>query len=82
VHVSIGVPDRTAPGADIEWHFPSARDPGTIHVVTLHADGSWSCTCPGFRYARRADTLCKNIDAALEADRPLTVAGVLCLEFG
>jgi hypothetical protein len=77
--VSIGScpPPRAAARPEARWHFPSASDPGKVHVTTRHADGTWGCMCWGFCFARRADGECLHIDAGRAADRPLTVLDVL-----
>jgi hypothetical protein len=78
--VSVSVLERR-PGAVrdgiTQWHFPSASSPGTVHVTTLHIDGVWDCSCPGFRCAQRMDGLCLHIDAAMAADLPLALPDIL-----
>jgi hypothetical protein len=44
----------------------SVRDPGLRYQVTLLADGTWTCSCPGFAYRQRKDGGCRNIDEARE----------------
>lgn len=70
-------PGRVTRDGIAEWHFPSASEPGTVHVATRHIDGSWDCTCRGFRCGRRMDGLCLHLDESMAADRPLTLADVL-----
>ncbi len=51
------------------WRVPSQSEPGVEYTVTLSDDGSWSCTCPHFRY-RRAE--CKHILSVRGASAPAT----------
>jgi hypothetical protein len=74
VSVSAG-PGAARPKA--RWHFPSASDPDKTHVTTRHADGSWECLCWGYCFGRRADGLCRHIDAGKASERPATLLDVL-----
>jgi hypothetical protein len=82
VHVSVSGPDRPLYLASLtvvfEAGMPSAREPGLVYRVTLHADGTWQCSCPGFRYNSRLDGLCKNIDFVSEQyELSRSLAGLL-----
>jgi hypothetical protein len=49
-------------GVLYEIEVPSRRTPGMTYDVRLLTDGSWECSCPGFRYQARDDGLCAHID--------------------
>jgi hypothetical protein len=60
------------------WLVPSASDPGTKYTVTRHGDGTWECSCPGFRYGSRADGLCRHVDQKrAECEYLLTLAAIM-----
>lgn len=54
--------DGPRTGVAYEAESFSVRDPGLRYRVTLLADGTWTCSCPGFAYRRRKDGGCRNID--------------------
>ena len=65
-------------GVVFEREVWSSSDPNLSYFVRLHADGSWTCTCPGFLYQARYDGQCKHTDM-VRADygRALTLADLL-----
>jgi hypothetical protein len=44
---------------------PSRTKAGLTYDVRQLADGTWECSCPGFRYQARADGVCAHLDAVL-----------------
>jgi hypothetical protein len=58
--------DPGAPETAFEAEVPSARDPELIYRVSRLADGTWMCSCRGFRYQARSDGLCRHIDGEQE----------------
>jgi hypothetical protein len=82
VHVSVPGPaplsHRTALSPVFEMAVTSSRYPDVFYLVTLLADGTWSCTCQGYRYGARLDRLCRHVDQAQEKyERSRTLAGIL-----
>lgn len=59
---------RASPGCVFEAEVASGREEGLSYTVRLYGDGRWECTCPGFRYGARADSLCRHVDQ-VKADR-------------
>lgn len=47
---------------------PSRRGGGVFYTVMQRGDLTWSCTCPGFAFAARADGLCVHIDGEKDWD--------------
>jgi hypothetical protein len=58
--------DGSRAGVVFEAESLSVRDPGLRYRVALLGNGTWTCTCPGFAYARRKDGGCRNIDEVRE----------------
>lgn len=61
-----------------EWEVPSESTPGKTYTVTMWLQdkaqmkaGSMSCTCPAWRFQRRAvsDRVCKHVKTVLEEVR-------------
>jgi len=61
-----------------EWEVESESTPGKFYVVTMWLQekgqmkaGSFSCTCPAWRFQRRAvsDRVCKHVKGVLEEVR-------------
>jgi hypothetical protein len=82
VHVSVPGPaplsHRVALGPVFEMAVSSSRYPDIVYLVTLLADGTWSCQCPGYGYGARLDGLCKHVDQAQEQyEQSRTLAGIL-----
>lgn len=61
-------------GVLYEIEVPSKSRPGLSYDVRQLADGSWECSCPGFRYQAREDGLCTHLDDVL-----VMAAGILFL---
>jgi hypothetical protein len=40
------------------WRVPSESKPGVEYTVTLSDDGTWSCTCPHYTYAKLEPSTC------------------------
>jgi hypothetical protein len=82
--VRVSVARRHLPplaGPVLVAEVPSARSPGLAYRVSILADGSWACTCPGFGYQSRADGLCRHIDEVREAsERTCSLAFLLAYE--
>lgn len=57
---------RPVNGVLLETEIPSRRKAGLSYDVRQLADGSWECSCPGFRYQARGDGLCAHIDEVLK----------------
>lgn len=69
---------RAVAGIVFETDIPSSREEDLSYRVRLAGDGSWECSCPGFRYGARADRLCKHVDTVKAArERPVTFAVIM-----
>jgi len=58
-------PRQAVNGVLFEVEVPSRSKAGVTYDVRQLADGTWECSCPGFRYQARADGLCAHIDEVL-----------------
>lgn len=68
MHVALyAVPVRREPvdGVLYAIEVPSNSTAGMFYDVRQLADGTWECSCPGFRYQARADGLCAHLDGVL-----------------
>ncbi len=73
------VPHRGVLAPAWEHSVPSSRYDDIVYRVSLLADGTWTCTCSGYRYGARADGQCRHIDIAREErERRMTLAFLLC----
>jgi hypothetical protein len=41
-----------------QWKVKSSKEPNKEYTITLHDNGTWTCTCPHFTYRR---TECRHI---------------------
>jgi hypothetical protein len=51
--------------AEVVGRYNSTRNPANVYDVKRHADGTLSCSCPGWRFCKEAPKTCRHVKRVL-----------------